>query len=344
MTQQLIPHIFLEQQQAHALPVLDVRSPGEFRKGHIPHAHNLPLFDNDERALIGTMYKQQSREHAVEKGLEIVGPKMTLLVQQAKQIAPDKQVLLHCWRGGMRSESVAWLLSTAGFSVSLLKGGYKAYRKYVQQQLGILRKLVLIGGFTGSGKTEYLHALAELGEQILDLEGLAHHKGSAFGGVLESAQPSSEHFENQLYEACTKMQVGKRIWVEDESRGLGQVFINDAFFQVMRQSPTIIMECPKEIRVNRLVETYSQAPKDELREGLEVIRRRLGDKRFRIALQALEAGDYATVAREALMYYDKAYRFSLEKKPVKGDLLEWEGGPAEFQAQRLIQFADQLGL
>jgi tRNA 2-selenouridine synthase len=183
--------------------LIDVRSPAEFARAHIPNAHSLPLFNDEERAKVGTMYKQMSPEAALLKGLEIVGPKMSGFVKKAIKWSPDRKVIVHCWRGGKRSGSVAWLLKFAGFDVLTIEGGYKNYRQTVLQSFDnqLLKNMIILGGKTGSGKTYILKELEKRGEQIIDLEGLANHKGSAFGWIGENQQPTTEHFENLLHDA-----------------------------------------------------------------------------------------------------------------------------------------------
>ena len=214
-----------------ALKIIDVRSPKEFSQGHIPGAYNLPLFSNEERALVGTCYKQKGKEPAIKLGLEIVGPKMASFIEDARKISPNKQMLVHCWRGGMRSSSMAWLLELTGFDVSILKGGYKAYRNFALAIFNEDYKLKILGGKTGSGKTQLLHQMNKLGIQIIDLEAIAHHKGSAFGKIGHDAQPTSEQFENNLAMALQTLNAKKEIWLEDESKGIGKCFIPMNFWQ-----------------------------------------------------------------------------------------------------------------
>ena len=189
---------FLE--KAETIPVLDLRSPGEYEDGHITGAINMPLFDDDERAKVGTKYKQVSKEEAMLLGLDIVGPKMSDMVRKAMSLAVNGEICLYCWRGGMRSGSVAWLLSTAGLKVTRLVKGYKAYRHHIREAFSQDVNLIVIGGMTGSGKTDILLEMLEQGHQVLDLEGYANHKGSAFGMLGQEKQPSSEQFENDTYE------------------------------------------------------------------------------------------------------------------------------------------------
>lgn len=296
-------------------PLIDVRTPAEFAKGHIPGAFNLPLFTDEERAVVGTAYKQESPEEALLKGLDFVGPKMRAFVERTEQIAKDRKVVIHCWRGGRRSESMGWLLQLAGFDVWTIKGGYKAYRNHILRSFEEPSlPLIVLGGYTGSGKTDVLKALASRGEQVIDLEGLANHKGSAFGALGEDGQPSVEQFENNLYEAFRACDPGRRVWVEDESQSIGRVYIPVGFWRQMRQSPVFFLDIPREERIRYLIESYARFPKEELAMSFTRIRKRLGGQHLQSALAAVDAGDAAGAAEIGLQYYDKAYRFGLSKR------------------------------
>lgn len=299
-------------------PVIDVRSPGEFARGHIPGAHSLPLFTDAERAVVGTLYKQHGRDAAVLEGLRIVGPRLAQLVAEARALAPDGRVRVHCWRGGERSGSVAWLLDKAGLpTVCTLRGGYKAFRAHVLAALGRPgADLCVIGGFTGSGKTEVLGHLRALGEQVIDLEALAHHKGSAFGALGEAPQPTTEHFENLVWDAWRTLDLQRPIWLEDESLMIGHVRLPDGLFARMREAPLFLVDMPLEERTARLVHDYGGHPKEQLAEALLRIRKRVGPQHCKAALEALEAGDLHTVARVALRYYDKAYQRGMDERTV----------------------------
>ncbi len=310
---QLPVHEFLT--QSEQLPVLDVRSPKEYQAGHIPKAYSLPLFSNEERAQVGTLYKQTGRHEAFLQGLDLVGSKMRSIVENAYELAVDNQVLLHCWRGGMRSESVAWLLTTAGLQANTLEGGYKAYRgaalEIYQQPLPIL----IVGGATGSGKTEILQELKQQGEQVIDLEKLANHRGSAFGGIGQKTQPTSEQFQNNLFETWRSLDLSRTIWVEDESFSIGGVQLPYEFWEHMKQAPVIVLEVPDSLRVQRLVRDYGHLNPVKLARAIQTIERRLGGLRTQQALQALEEERLADVADILLEYYDRSYQRNLERKP-----------------------------
>jgi tRNA 2-selenouridine synthase len=320
-------------------PLIDVRSPGEFVQGHIPGALSIPLFSDEERAIVGTLYKQQGRDEAVLKGLDIVGPKMSSFVLEARKIAPDRKLRVHCWRGGMRSESMAWLWSMNGFEVSVLTGGYKAYRQQVHSDFAAPLKLKIVGGKTGSGKTEVIRILAEKGEQVLDLEGIAHHKGSAFGALGQAPQPTVEQFENDLHLALSQLDRSKTIWVEDESVSIGRVFIPQPFWEQMMVAPVYVAEVPFELRVERLVAEYGCFSPEELENSLLKIEKRLGGNNLKPALAALHSGDYAEVARISLRYYDKAYALSFARKAQEHvHLLPDPGSTPREIAEKLIRF------
>ncbi len=292
---------------AAGLPVLDVRSPGEFAHGHIPGAANLPLFTDAERAKVGTLYKQEGRDAAMLQGLRFVGPRMADLVEQARTMAPGGRVGVHCWRGGQRSASVAWLLEKAGMEVLLLEHGYKAFRQHVLQSFGAPWNLRILGGYTGTGKTALLSLLREGGEQVVDLEGLARHKGSSFGGIGQGAQPTTEQFENLVWSAFRQLDPVRPIWLEDESQMVGRVKVPDELFARMRTAPVSFVDMPMSRRVEHLVADYGSFPQEELAAATQRIQKRLGPQHAQDALAALSAGDLHRVAAITLTYYDKTY-------------------------------------
>ncbi|MEI7581166.1 tRNA 2-selenouridine(34) synthase MnmH [Runella sp.] len=309
----LSPADFLQESQT--VPVIDVRSPAEYEHAHIPNAINVPLFNNEERAQVGTCYKKLGRDAAVRLGLKLIGPKLADFVEQADQIAPNREVLVHCWRGGMRSGSFAWLLRTAGFQVQTLEGGYKAYRNHVLTAFERPQNIVIVGGHTGSGKTDILRELAVLGEQVIDLEAIAHHKGSSYGAIGQAPQPSSEQFENLLYQPWSQLDPIRRLWLEDESRHIGTCFIPLALWQQMRESSEIVfVDVPKSVRVQRLVREYAGFGKELLQQATERIKKRLGGQHYKAAIEALNCGDYTAVADISLNYYDKAYLYGISQR------------------------------
>jgi len=295
-------------------PLFDVRTPSEYQKGHIPTAVNLPIFSDEERAVVGTIYKQKNPQEALLKGLELVGPKLRSIIEQVKSHTETTAVSVHCWRGGKRSGSIAWLLGMAGYQVTSLQGGYKAYRTQVLENLtNPLPQLIVLGGKTGCGKTKILKALAEQGEQIIDLEGLANHKGSAFGDIGQSEQPSTEQFENNLYEHIRGLDKNKRIWIENESKGIGKIFLPNPFWAQMKAAPLVNIELPDKERLAFLIKEYTVGDIAALKTGFHKIKKRLGGKRYQEAIDLLEQKEVAAAARIALQYYDKSYQYMLNK-------------------------------
>jgi tRNA 2-selenouridine synthase len=289
------------------MPVFDVRSPAEFEKGHIPRALNLPLFTNEERSIVGTLYAQRGSSEAIMKGLELTGPKMKEYAAKAMELAPEKELLLHCWRGGMRSNSMAWLLNTASMKAYTLEGGYKSYRQFVRNYFSKPLRLIVIGGMTGSGKTEVLEAIASLGKQVIDLEGLAGHKGSTFGNIGLPSQHSTEQFENDLFTYLRQLNPEEPIYIEDESLAIGKVFVPHPFFEQMSSAPLFHLVVPPEQRVSRLVETYAGGNNQDLIVGVKHIERRLGLENTAKAIKSINNNQMEEAVKIILQYYDKIY-------------------------------------
>lgn len=304
-------------------PVFDVRSEAEFAHAHIPGAYNLPLFNNEERAVVGTIYKQQSRELAIKKGLTYFGPKMKDMVEFVEstiaiQYPSSKTVLVHCWRGGMRSAGVAWLLDLYGFKVYTLVGGYKAFRNWVLNSFQQKVEFNILGGYTGSGKTIVLSALKENGAAVVDLEGLAGHKGSAFGNIGLPKQPSQEFFENKLAVEIYKTKAlypEKPIWVEDESQRIGTVNIPQVLWNYLRTRPVYFLDIPFDARLDYLVDTYGKLDKTQLGQAIERIQKRLGGLETKTALQYLNENNLKDCFSILLKYYDKQYSKGLQNRP-----------------------------
>ena len=302
-------------QLATKVPLVDVRSPGEYEKGHIPGAFSIPLFSNDERADVGTVYVQQSREKAIELGYKYVTPKLEWFISESRKLAPDGVIAVHCWRGGMRSKSFAQHLSDNGFSkVYVITGGYKAFRNHALESFKTEANICILGGYTGSGKTHILYALKEQGEQIIDLEGLANHKGSAFGRLGDGSQPTIEQFENNLFWEWKDLDYSKNIWIEDESHRIGLVNIPMNFFENMRSHPVIFLDISRAERARFLVKDYSAADKAMLRDSILRIQKRLGGLNTRYALEHLEKNELFEVAMICLIYYDKYYLRGLKNR------------------------------
>jgi tRNA 2-selenouridine synthase len=360
---------FLALAKSH--PVIDVRSPGEYDHAHIPGARSLPLFTNEERAVVGTTYKQESREKAIKIGLDYFGPKMRKMVEEAEVLIGNKQlvisknsemnkhdglpvancILVYCWRGGMRSGAVAWLLDVYGLKVYTLIGGYKKFRNYVLDTFKQKNQFKIVGGYTGSGKTELLNELSKLNEPVIDLESIAGHKGSAFGNIGLPKQLTQEMFENvlagKLLEAKSqkskvksqktqsvsqKLEIGNSptsdfrlhsscIWLEDESQRIGQVNIPHELWKTMRASPVYFLDIPFEERLKHIVEGYGQLDKQQMIDAISRIQSRLGGLEAKNAIQYLEEGNTAEAFCILLRYYDKWYLKGLHNREGINSLL-----------------------
>ena len=324
---------FLKLAKQH--PVIDVRSPGEYTHAHMPGAHSLPLFTDEERKIVGTAYKQESREQAIKLGLDFFGPKMRKMVEEVEALIAGRfpladtannplrtsnSILVYCWRGGMRSGAVSWLLDLYGFNVYTLIGGYKKFRNYVLDTFKLSFHLKILGGYTGSGKTELLKTLKEKGETIIDLENIAGHKGSAFGNIGLPKQPSQEMFENLLATELRE-KLAYTVWLEDESQRIGQVNIPHDLWKAMRQSPVYFLDIPFEERLQHIVQEYGQLATEKLIEAIERISQKLGHLNAKTAISELKEGKISESFSILLKYYDKYYFKSLHNREGINSLL-----------------------
>jgi tRNA 2-selenouridine synthase len=305
-------------------PVIDVRSPGEYEHAHIPNAYSLPLFSDEERKVVGTAYKQKNRETAIKHGLDFFGPKMRAMVEAAEDIVKKhaalgydpsgKKILVHCWRGGMRSEAVAWLLDLYGFDVYTLIGGYKTYRRWVLVQFELTYPFVVLGGYTGSGKTYLLQELEKNGAMVINLEGIAQHKGSAFGAIGMPEQPSQEMFENLLAKELSEKNNTGQIWVEDESQRIGLVNVPVNLWSCMRTRPIYFLDIPFDERLKHITEEYGNLDRERMEAAITRIGKRLGPLETKTAVQLLNEGNISECFRILLMYYDKWYLRGLNNR------------------------------
>lgn len=303
---------------ADHLPLIDVRTPSEYRRGHIPGALNLPVFSDEERAVVGTDYKKRGREEAVMRGVGFVGPRMSSLLAEALSVAGSrKHIALYCWRGGMRSDSMAWLFRLGGIMTTLLEGGYKSYRNFLLREMKRDRKVIVIGGYTGSGKTKILEIMREMGEQVIDLEALASHRGSAFGSLGMPEQPTSEHFANMVFNELRKSEPDVRLFLEDESRNIGTVFMPDELYDVIRRSPVIALLPDSASRTAFLMKEYGKFDHKLLRESVMKISKRLGGERSKMALESIDSGNITKAVGIVIEYYDKTYLFGMSGRDSK---------------------------
>ncbi|MCC6181672.1 MAG: tRNA 2-selenouridine(34) synthase MnmH [Bacteroidia bacterium] len=294
--------------------IIDVRAPIEFFKGHIPLAINIPLFDDLERAEVGTIFKQRGRELAISRGKEIVSPKTDKFIEQVYQLSKNKKVFVYCFRGGMRSNSFAWLLNSVGLQAVVLNGGYKAYRNYVLNYFNQSFPVVLLGGKTGCGKTDILKELAQQHIQTIDLEYHAHHKGSAFGTIHQKSQNPQQIFEHHVFCEMYSLNQTEATLIEDESQTIGFNKIPFGLWQNMKAAPIIKIEVPFEARIHKLVEEYGNVERDVLKKSVLKISQQLGTLNTKKCLELIDNNCLYDVVKMALTYYDKTYEFNYQNK------------------------------
>jgi tRNA 2-selenouridine synthase len=327
------------------LPLVDVRSEKEFEEGHIQGAFNIPILNNSERVAVGTDYKQKGQLEAIKTGFRLVGPRIIDLVNEAEKIAPGRELLVHCWRGGMRSANFCHFAGMAKIRTHQLKGGYKAYRHEALESFKMPFPFIVIGGSTGSGKTELLRALAERGEQVIDLEKLANHKGSVFGGMMMPPQPTTEQFQNDLFEEILRLDLNKRIWIEDESIAVGKIFLPEDLWRRMNAAPIVEVIVDKQTRIKRLTSEYGAADKMLFLEGMEKITKKLGGQNFNEAKKELFEGSMEATIEILLNYYDKAYATGLSKKQDRIKFgLQWNGVSTSSAVDQLLSEARSLAV
>ena len=294
--------------------IIDVRSPAEFAEDHIPGAISAPVLDDAERAEVGTLYKQVSPFDAKKTGAALVARNISQHIQQLFKDKPNSwHPLVYCWRGGKRSGAMAHILREIGWNAGTLEGGYKAYRRYVVSQLQTLPAsldFVVVHGPTGSGKSRLLGALKRAGAQVLDLEDLAAHRGSVLGNLPDRRQPSQKMFESLLLQELSTLQSEKPVFVEGESKKIGELQVPDALMERMRASPCILLETELETRVDLLLEEYPHFLNDKkaLHAQLDCLLALHG--RERIA-EWKSIGDWRELVRRLLVeHYDPAYQRS----------------------------------
>lgn len=320
------------------IPLIDARSEGEFAQSHIPGAFNLPILNNEERKIVGTLYKEKGAEKATLKGFELVGPRFHQIQKEALDRFPEKKILVYCWRGGMRSQILSWLLGMVGFEIYRLKGGYKTYRTFTFEEVRKDRKLLILGGKTGSAKTLLLRKLQEKGEQILDLEGLANHKGSSFGSIGQEPQPSVEQFENLMAEHLKPLDPSISTWVENESRKIGRLIVPDRFFEQMQKAPLIDIQKTTDERIAHIKEEYGNLPEQDLISAVKRLQKRLGGLRTQEAIEAIQSQNHASWIANLLIYYDKTYEFDLTRhESGLIQVLDLSGKNLENQIELLIE-------
>ena len=292
--------------------LVDVRTPLEYIEDHIPGAINVPLLCNEERVEIGILHKEVGPYAARRRGLELTAHRFPEMVRQIADTAAGRPVLVYCWRGGLRSKTVTSILDLAGLKAAQLIGGYKSYRHTVSEYFApyIPRTpLVVLHGMTGIGKTTLLQRLKERGNSVVDLEGLACHRGSAFGQLGLNQDLTQKRFETLLWDACRRAPEGKPLIVEGESERIGRVSLPGDFYQKMAQGIRIWCHASLETRVRRLIDEYGlPAYKQEMGSALQRIRKKLGGKRCDELAEHLERWEMEEFMTGLVCdYYDKVY-------------------------------------
>lgn len=301
--------------------VIDVRSPAEFAEDHLPGAVNWPVLDDEQRRIVGTLYVQDSPLVARKVGAAMVARNIAAHIERWVQDKPREwQPLVYCWRGGQRSGSLAWFLEQIGFRTARLHGGYKAFRTLVRDELATLPldlRFTVLAGRTGSGKTRLLHALGEQGAQMLDLEGLANHRGSVLGGWPGQPQPSQKRFDTLLWQALRRFDAQRPVFVESESRRIGSLQLPDALVARMREhAPCLLVQMDDGARVQLLLQEYgffAQQP-ERFCELLDALTELQGKERVRrwqaMAQAALWPELFGELMRE---HYDPLYERSMRR-------------------------------
>ncbi|MBN2428679.1 MAG: tRNA 2-selenouridine(34) synthase MnmH [Deltaproteobacteria bacterium] len=303
----------LQQRDQGALFV-DVRTPAEFEEATIPGAVNIPLFSNEERARIGTVYKKSGAIPARVLGMEIVSPKIPDMVHQAISLPRNEKlpIIVFCWRGGMRSEAVAAFFNLAGLPARQLVGGHKGFRSHVVDffSSGEWGRLFVLRGFTGVGKTRLLRHLAGEGYPIIDIEDLAGHRGSAFGALGKGSQPSQKAFEASLWNCLKKIPPGAWGLTEGESKNIGRLSLPERFFASLQNGPSLWLNASLDYRVKTILEEYPALGnmKASFVAPIQALKRRLGQKVVDNLLDLLEGEEWERLARELMVgYYDPLY-------------------------------------
>ncbi len=300
--------------------IIDVRTPAEFADDHIPGAINCPVLSNEERITVGTLYKQVSPFEARKVGAALVAKNIAHHLETRFHAHPKSwKPLVYCWRGGQRSGAMSIILGQVGWVAHKLEGGYKSYRRDVLTQLETLPQqlnLRVVCGPTGAGKSRLLAALAATGQQVLDLEGLAQHRGSVLGGLPQQPQPSQKMFDSLVLQALQKLVPTRPIYVESESNKIGNVRVSPELIAAMHTSPCLLLDTPLDIRVAGLREDYQHYidDPDALIAQLQTLHAFHGTKQLEHWNDLIRAGDFSGLVAELLtLHYDPSYLRSLSK-------------------------------
>ncbi len=312
----LVKEVTVETAIGEGFKLVDVRTPTEFEEFHIPGAENVPLLGDEERAKVSEVYYTKGEREARFLALRLAGPRLYRIVEEVRRLKKKhRQVAVYCWRGGMRSLAVCTICNLAGLDVSRLKGGYRAFRRFALRRMEELlegKEVVVIYGPTGTGKTRMIQALSQMGYPAINLEALAGHRGSVFGGI-GLKQPSQKMFDSLLWLELERLKASTYIVVEGESRKVGRLFIPDALWKRMERGRNILITAPLNVRVELSLREYlsADASPDIYLEALGRVRKLLGEHRFTYIKNLIAGERYEEAVKELILgYYDPLYRNS----------------------------------
>ncbi len=328
--------------------VIDARSESEFALDRLPGAVNWPSLTDAQRVVVGTEYKQVSAFAAKKRGAVLVARNIAAHIERELLDAPREwKPLIYCWRGGNRSNALALVLSQIGFKVNLLEGGYTEFRRTVLADLETLPQHYqyrVICGKTGSGKSRLLTELAVQGAQVLDLEALANHRGSVLGLVPGSPQPSQKQFDTRIWHALGQFDAAKVVWIESESKKVGELRVPQTLIEQMRASPCLRLELTVEARVKLLMQDYDFFVQDiaTFCDRLDALRALRGHDVIDSWQEAARSGRVEQVVRELLIeHYDPVYLASMQRNFAQFDEAQWLE-PADGDATTLAAVAREL--